>query len=479
MVSGPRPAAAAPVLPALWHPALRGFADAHAGLIRELAHGFGTPLHFVFPQQFAERVQAFRQVLDRHRIDGSILYAKKANKAHCFARACAELGAGIDVASTGEFVAALRAGVPGDAIGVTGPAKAVELLRLAIAHHALVAIDSLDELETVATLARTQGRPARILLRMLPATQPHSRFGLDAGALDAAVAACVRAIGHVTLQGFTFHLSGYRAEERCNQAGLAVRACLAARTRGLAPDTIDIGGGFAVSYVSQAPWQAFQAAQTAADYHARKQFGSFYPYHQGVAAEAMLEAILRGTPAGASLPLETLLGRHGLRLMLEPGRALLDQAGFTVFTVQGVKERTAIACSSADRDQGHDRDYAIVTVNGTSFSLSEQWFDSEFLPDPELLATQPARPGDAQDRVAPYRACIGGASCLESDMLTWRKVAFPRRPRVGDLLLYPNTAGYQMDSNESPFHELPLPPKIVVMLGEAGPAWRLDRQAPL
>ena len=151
------------------------------------------------------------------------------------------------------------------------------------------------------------------------------------------------------------------------------------------------------------------------------------------------------------------------RLMLEPGRALLDQAGFTVFAVQGVKDLDG---------------YGIVTVNGTSFSVSEQWFASEFLPDPELLPAErePSAPLAAH---VPYRACVGGASCLDSDMVTWRKVAFPRRPEIGDLLLYPNTAGYQMDSNESPFHELPLPPKLVVTLDGARPHWRVDRLSTL
>jgi diaminopimelate decarboxylase len=131
--------------------------------------------------------------------------------------------------------------------------------------------------------------------------------------------------------------------------------------------------------------------------------------------------------------------------------------------VQGVKDRG---------------DYGIATVNGTSFSVSEQWFASEFLPDPELLPAVrepnvPPRPR------APYRASIGGASCLDSDMVTWRKVAFSQRPEPGDLLLYPNTAGYQMDSNESPFHELPLPPKLVVTFDGARPRWRVDRLSSL
>ncbi|EUA44197.1 diaminopimelate decarboxylase domain protein [Mycobacterium xenopi 3993] len=52
------------------------------------------------------------------------------------------------------------------------------------------------------------------------------------------------------------------------------------------------------------------------------------------------------------------------------------------------------------------------------------------------------------------------ASCLEYDMLTWRKVVLPHEPRHGDMLIYPNTAGYQMDKNESQFHDLPLPRRL-------------------
>ncbi|EUA27842.1 diaminopimelate decarboxylase domain protein [Mycobacterium xenopi 4042] len=45
-------------------------------------------------------------------------------------------------------------------------------------------------------------------------------------------------------------------------------------------------------------------------------------------------------------------------------------------------------------------------------------------------------------------------------MLTWRKVVLPHEPRHGDMLIYPNTAGYQMDKNESQFHDLPLPRRL-------------------
>jgi diaminopimelate decarboxylase len=463
-------------LPALWDPALRAFVDTQTALIRELAYGFDAPLHLVFPERFGRNVAAFERVLQRHRLAGRVYYAKKANKARCFVRVAAERGIGVDVASVGEFADALAAGVRGRDIGVSGPAKAADLLRLAVLHDALVAIDSADELARLLAMARHAGRTVRVLLRMQPAAQTKSRFGLSPGGLDAALAVCAASASWLRLEGFSFHLSGYSAEARCTQAGHAVRACLAARALGLDPHTIDIGGGFAMSYASRDDWQAFVSQHGPDDFHAAKTFDGFYPYYQAVSGAAMLDAIVGGVPEGDTQPLADTLKQHGLHLMLEPGRALLDQAGFTVFTVQGVKDHG---------QPGAGEGYGVVTVNGTSFSLSEQWFASEFLPDPECLgaaqdcdAVGADRSRPAADAPRPYRACVGGASCLDSDMLTWRKVAFPRRPQVGDLLLYANTAGYQMDSNESPFHELPLPPKVVVTFDGARAAWRLDRLSP-
>jgi diaminopimelate decarboxylase len=124
------------------------------------------------------------------------------------------------------------------------------------------------------------------------------------------------------------------------------------------------------------------------------------------------------------------------------------------------------------KDRHESEGYAILTAEGTSFSLSEQWFNSEYLPDPILLGASADLPTQS------FTACVGGSTCLESDMITWRKIAFDRPVRVGDIVVYANTAGYQMDSNESPFHGLPLPRKVVVTLTEDNAMhWRLDEVA--
>ncbi|MFF2661895.1 Y4yA family PLP-dependent enzyme [Kitasatospora sp. NPDC058032] len=428
---------------------------AASGLLHDLAHALGGPFHYVLPERFDTNLAAFRTALDEASVEGKVYFAKKANKAAAFVERCARTGAGVDVASHGELREALGHGVRGEDLVVTGPAKSDRLLRVAALQGALITLDSPDELDRA--LALDVPGPVRTLLRRFPPSQPTSRFGMDDGQLEEALERCAAAGERVRMEGFSFHLSGYAVQPRADLAGELVELCLKARTLGLRADRISIGGGFAVDYASAASWRTFLAAQGPDDYHAQKAFNAddFYPYHSPVAGADALRAVLAARPHGTGAPLAERLREAGVMLLLEPGRALLAGAGSSVFTVQGVKDRAA---------------YGIVTVDGTSLSLSEQWFDSEYLPEPRLLGERP------EPTAGEYRACVGGASCLDSDLLTWRKIAFPRRPRAGDLLVYPNTAGYQMDSNESPFHDLPLPMKVVIHRQGGRLRWHLDRR---
>ena len=123
----------------------------------------------LLPERFDVNLAGFRS---RGRADATsgcgVYFAKKANKAAMWVRRCAELGAGVDVASCGELRDALGHGVRGENLVVTGPAKSADLLRLAVLHGALLAVDALDELarliDLVTRLPAAPG-PARILLR--------------------------------------------------------------------------------------------------------------------------------------------------------------------------------------------------------------------------------------------------------------------------------------------------------------------------
>lgn len=441
-------------------------------LLGEIAHAVGGPFHLLRPAEFAANLAAFTAALRARGVAGQVYFGKKANKSGCWLTECARAGAGVDVASVPELVHALAGGVRGEDLVVTGAAKADELLWLAARHGCLLTVDALDELERVIRLAGEPGLPGpvRILLRVLPGPDPHSRFGLDprgtVSELDRALDHCVSVRERVAMHGFSFHLSGYQAAPRAAMAAELVARCVAARERGLLADSISVGGGFAVSYLRSDDWERFTRDRCDDWFHAGRTFSHFYPYHQAPAGADMLAAVL-AAPVPGHGDLATALSATGIRLLLEPGRALLDGAGFSVFGVRGVKRRGGNdGCDDCDDCDGYD----IVTVDGLSTSVSEQWKSSEFLPDPLLW---PVSPGE------PTAACVGGASCLDYDMLTWRKVPFPRRPRPGDLLIYPNTAGYQMDKNETEFHQLPLPARVV-LTGDGGDRrWRLDSARPV
>ncbi|MES4992392.1 Y4yA family PLP-dependent enzyme [Phyllobacterium sp. 22229] len=419
--------------------------------LEQIARAVQGPFHLVHPGSFADNLLQFKEVLRRHDVPGDVYFGKKANKSGAWLREIARLDGRVDVASIPEFVHALANGIRGESIGVTGAAKSDELLWLASRHQAIVAVDALDELGRAIAIA-AQSKPLHILLRVLPPTAPDSRFGLNDKDFDIALKRCAEAKSHIVMEGLSFHLEGYEVKPRAELALALVPKLLEARAIGLKASAISIGGGFACSFVSEKDWTAFKETCHPGQFHANKTFSHFYPFYQSPMGARMLDAILDSPAEGANLAAE--LRRHEIRLFLEPGRALLDGAGMTVFPVQGYKQ---------------NQDYGIVTVAGLSMSMSAQWVNSEFLPTPMLVQLGPERPQELT------RTAIGGSSCMEYDVITWRKVHFEARPRYGDLIVYPNTAGYQMDKNESSFHQLALPPKIVVSEQDKRFVWRIEQ----
>ena len=419
-------------------------------LLDQIYHAVNGPFHVIHPSTFSENLQSFKSALEENGVDGKIFFGKKANKSGAWLKEVADNEGSVDVASVQELSHSLANGVRGEDIGVTGAAKSNELLWLASRHNCVVAIDSVDEL-TRALRVVEKKRPLRILLRVLPPNSPNSRFGLNPSDLNATLECCERRQDALTMMGFSFHLDGYEVAPRVELASYLVALCIATRRSGLNPSVISIGGGFACRYVDEADWNVFMSEMSPTDFHAGQGFKKFYPYYQTPTGADMLRAILRG-PSGNFL-LADKLRQHGISIYAEPGRALLDGAGISIFPVQGFKRNAA---------------HGIVTVAGLSMSLSEQWKGSEFLVHPHLVQRGNDR---AQE---PVRAAIGGSSCMEYDMLTWRKVRFPAEPRFGDFIVYPNTAGYQMDKNESEFHQLPLPPKVAIRNESQGPIWSIE-----
>lgn len=442
-------------LPARLNPEVEEFLNTEKETLFRTTEIFGSPTHVVLPQILGQNVSRFRAILQQYDLEQSEIYfASKVNKGESFLEQAANSGIGIDVSSIQELRAALGHGVIGSKISVSGPSKQDRLLALAVSHGCNISIDSEPELDSLFAVVEKFGkRQVQTSIRLAGMSDSYTRFGVMPDDIARLLAKMQAA--NMNLKGFHFHLSGYSYEERVIGLQKAIHEIEKARNLGHECNTINIGGGFAVRYVDPKAWQNFLSSKTASTFADSRDRNSFYPYGSEMDSEEQLNAIL-GAQTDVHQQIADLLKVKDIRLAIEPGRSLVDQAGFTCVQVKGIKKIS-------------EGTY-IVEVDANINHLSEQWFNSDYCVDPIHLSKNT---NVQRDRI---EAAIGGNTCLEIDMLTWRKIGFTTTPQRGDLLVYPNTAGYQMDSNESSFHQLPIPEKIAAFKKDGTWKWKKDSE---
>jgi len=155
--------------------------------LRALAEELGTPLYVYSASYIRDRLRAYRQAFP----DALICYAVKANfNPHIIALAKEE-GAGADIVSGGELYASLRAGVEPSKIVYAGVGKTVRELEYAISSDILMFnVESHMELDVLNDIAGRLGKKARIAIRVNPDVDPKthpyistgkkkSKFGVD------------------------------------------------------------------------------------------------------------------------------------------------------------------------------------------------------------------------------------------------------------------------------------------------------------
>jgi len=193
-------------------------------------------------------------------------------------------------------------------------------------------------------------------------------------------------------------------------------------------------------YVDPQDYNSFlQNDNNPSHYQNRRVPNAYYPYGSSLTACQWLELFLESDHSPGKTIDGYLKSQH-IKLALEPGRSLVDQAAISVFRVTRTKQL-------ADNK-------VVIFAEGSSFSACETWFSSEYLVDPILITAKESKP-------VPMQAYIAGHSCLDDDVITHRLINFDTSPQAGDLLIYANTAGYQMDLLENEFHRHPLPQRLM------------------
>jgi diaminopimelate decarboxylase len=289
-----------------------GVIHAEAVDLSALAAEVGTPFYCYSTATITRHYEVFSGAFAA--LPHLVCFAVKANSNQAVLMTLARLGAGMDVVSEGELHRALAAGVSPDRITFSGVAKTRAEMALALEAGILCFnVESEPELLALSALAADIGRTARIALRINPDVDAKTHAKISTGSAETkfgipfgharAVYAAAKALPGIEVTGIDIHIGSQITELEPfeNAFGLVADLVRELLADGIEIDHIDLGGGLGIPYGQDEDADAFHPER----------------YAEVVKAK---------------------LGNLNCRLVFEPGRLIIGNAGILVTRVVYVKQ---------------------------------------------------------------------------------------------------------------------------------------------
>jgi diaminopimelate decarboxylase len=291
-----------------------GVLHAEAVNLDTLAAAVGTPFYCYSTATLTRHYQVFATAFADVR--ALVCYAMKANSNQAVVKTLAKLGAGADVVSGGELRRARLAGIPPDKIMFSGIGKTEPELALAVDEGIFcVNVESEAELELLSSIASAKGRSARVSIRVNPdidakthhkiATgKAENKFGIPISRAREIYARAAKLKG-LEVAGVDMHIGSQITEldPFGNAFALLAEFVRVLRSDGHTISHVDLGGGLGIPYRDD----------------------NEAPPHP----EAYAEVVKRATRD------------LDCRLIFEPGRLLVGNAGILMTRVLSVKHGEA------------------------------------------------------------------------------------------------------------------------------------------
>ncbi|MFB9981480.1 diaminopimelate decarboxylase [Mesorhizobium kowhaii] len=282
--------------------------------IPDIAAQVGTPFYCYSTATLARHYRVFAQAFAG--LDALVCYAMKANSNQAVLRTLARLGAGADVVSEGELRRALAAGIPANKILFSGVGKTAREMDFALAAGILCFnVESEPELELLSARATALGKVAPISLRINPDVDAKTHKKISTGKAEnkfgipwqraRQVYARAAQLPGIKITGIDTHIGSQITELQPFDDAFALLVDLvgALRADGHAIEHVDLGGGLGIPYrVDNNPPPLPDAYAQIVRKHVTK---------------------------------------LGLKVMFEPGRLIVGNAGILVSEVIFVKEGDA------------------------------------------------------------------------------------------------------------------------------------------
>ena len=279
--------------------------------VADLAARFGTPLYAYSQNARHSALSAYQRALDDR--DHLICYAVKANSNLAVLQTFARAGCGFDIVSAGELARVLAAGASPSKVVFSGVGKTRTEMREALDVGVMCFnIESEAELEALSAVAVQAGRNARISLRVNPdvdaKTHPYISTGLKGNKFGIAHGRAVAVYAHaatlagIEIVGIDCHIGSQITETGPYLDALDRMLDLveAIEATGVKLHHLDLGGGLGITYTDEQPPSA-------------------------------------GELIGALLQRIDARGHGHRKLMFEPGRSLVGNAGLLVTEVLYLK----------------------------------------------------------------------------------------------------------------------------------------------
>ncbi len=390
----------------------------------ELAAQYGTPLYVMDEAYIRSVCRGYTELLSRKYPNSKVAYASKAFSTLAIYNIVRSEGLGADVVSGCELFTAIRGGMPASDIYFHGNNKSAEELAFAVREnvHAIV-IDSLYEIELLNEIAGRQGKKQGVLVRVNPGidahthrfiqtTRPDSKFGFSIS--DGTAANVIKTIvskKNLEFTGIHCHIGSQIFELKPFELAVEKMTDFIAALshNNIKVPELNLGGGYGVTYTSEdkplAPFEYVDAI-----------------------VNKLNECIASKNIAAP-------------KLVLEPGRSIVGEAGITLYTVGAIKEIEGI------------RKY--VAVDGGMFenprvSLYQSKYDAVFA-------------NRALDK--PCETVTVAGKCCESGDVLIENIELPAA-KSGDILAVFTTGAYHY-SMASNYNRNPVPPVVLVCNGES------------
>lgn len=387
----------------------------------ELAKKYGTPGYIYSENIIRKKCREYVNAFSKRNVDFEILYAGKAFLVKALCNILKEEDLSLDVSSGGELYTALSAGFPPDKIFFHGNNKSPEEIEFAVKEKiGTIMVDNEYELDLINQIAKELKSKVKIMLRVTPGIDTHthkyiqtgqvdSKFGIDISKAPDFIKK-VLSKEHVSYSGLHCHLGSQIFDLSPYVLAIKEMVKLIRKIKDLERiDTpnLNLGGGLGVKYLeSDSPPSIEYFVNLIVD---------------NVENEVKKNKLI--------MP----------KILIEPGRSIVGEAGITLYTVGNIKEIPGIkkylivdgGMADNPRPILYEAKYEAILANKVNSNL------------PEEVVT------------------IAGKCCESGDILI-KNLKLPSAS-PGDLLVVFTTGAYHY-SMSSNYNRLPRP--VVVLLNE-------------